>query len=418
MSEYTFTGGGAYAAPYGQEQVFQFLATAGTTWDNGDTWQIDSAADQGDFMLGAGWVAGINPVYGLALAERMYICAGSQFNFSDNNDPSSWEEQNPGAGYVDLLSNYGIQDTTMSLATYQGMLAVLMQQTIQIWVPNADPTQMVLRQVLSNIGTVASYSVQSLGDWDVVFLSQTGFRSLRVRDSSLNALIVDLGTPIDAIVQNALLGYIPGTTPAPVSIVDPGTGRYWCFLNDTFYVLSYYPNSKITAWNTYLPTFASGENQVSFVPTQIIVYKGRVYVRGTASGTDYVFLYGGASNNVYDKCVATVQTPWLPAKKPSSNKIAFGVDLALRGTWSVSVCMDPTVVNPFSNPGTQVAKLSGSTYDASTPDGIQPGQSGLIALPGRGTHFAFFAQCSDDTPGPNNPVLSALTLVFEGADVS
>jgi hypothetical protein len=69
-----------------------------------------------------------------------------------------------------------------------------------------------------------------------------------VRDSSNNASVVDLGTPIDSLVQARLLS--AGVT-AMASVVEPISSRYWCSIGDRVYVFSYFPNSGISAWSTY-----------------------------------------------------------------------------------------------------------------------------------------------------------------------
>ena len=57
---------------------------------------------------------------------------------------------------------------------------------------------------MNNTGTIASKSVVAIGDSDVFYLSRSGIRSLKSRDSSNAAYVGDIGNPIDDIVIAAV----------------------------------------------------------------------------------------------------------------------------------------------------------------------------------------------------------------------
>ena len=106
-------------------------------------------------------------------------------------------------------------------------------------------------QCLQTLERTQHSVLMSLGDLDVLFLSPTGIRSLRVRETTLNAYVNDLGSPIDSLVIN---DFVQGNNAQNAqAIVDPNTGRYWLFVPNTsaangvgnIYVLSYYPSNKI-----------------------------------------------------------------------------------------------------------------------------------------------------------------------------
>jgi hypothetical protein len=221
-------------------------------WVAGETWTFEMSSTTGLFTIGLGQLGGLVPSCCLTLGDRTYIGQGIRFNLSSNGDPTLWEEQNSGASFIDYRSQYGAQDTIGALTSLQGRLAVLAARTIQIWGVNADPSQFSLVQVLDNIGTGAPLSVQQLGDYDVLFLDYTGIRSLRSRELTLNAFINDIGSSIDVLIQAAIVGY---DVSQSCGITDPQTKRYWCYINGSIYVLSYYVGLKIVAWSRYLPTY-------------------------------------------------------------------------------------------------------------------------------------------------------------------
>lgn len=319
----------------GQEAEIGF----GMAWSTGDNWSFAVTSTAGDFTLGRGnlgngwWASGtvVSPASGYVFSDRAYVANGTIFNFSAVGDITGWEEQNVGAGFLNFTSQYGAADTVKAFSAYQGKLAVLGRRSVQIWVTNADPNNFALSQVLTNIGMYDTDSAQSLGDLDVIFLYDTGVRSLRVRDASSNATVTDIGAPIDSLIVAKLLSYT-----ASCGIVEPGQNRYWLFLNDTIYVLSYFPLNQIIAWSTYQPTYDATGTQTAFVPSKFTVHNGQVYAREEhASNGGAVYAYGGSNNSTYDGAVATVQTPWLDAKEPGTWKGAKGVDVEWSGAWSL-----------------------------------------------------------------------------------
>src|SRR4029077_4855653 len=144
---------------YGQQDKFIFNAG----WVVGDLWQIlFTASAQGNFTIGSGVGEGINislalsdqtpiaPTVCFTYRNRVYVGFGSQFSFSDNGDPTGWEEQAPGAGFVPYLSQLGNQDAITALSQLQGRLAVIARRSIQLWTVDADPNNFALVQTLDN----------------------------------------------------------------------------------------------------------------------------------------------------------------------------------------------------------------------------------------------------------------------------
>lgn len=456
-------GGVTGASPFGTKSNIAFAGTwaVGIVWSAGDRWYVKLVTTVGDVQLGyavdasgQAILVGTNPTFGLTFGGRLYLANGTKFTFSDNGDPTGWYEQNPGAGFVSLLQNYGGQDSVTALAPYQGRLAVFLRNSIQIWKTDADPANFVLVQPLPNVGTAYGFSVQSLGDWDVLFLADSGVRSLRVRDSSLNATTTDIGSPVDKIIQTVLAA---GNVGTPISVVEPTTNRYWLYLKNTIYVLSYFADGQIRAWSTYKPTYDAlttqtptngvysgleltsiykwtpgtgavltcGEaiipagyfyptattatvtggtgtlallSQVAFVPSKFIVYEGRVYARGNNGTNDLLLLYGGS----YDTSIATVQSPFLSLRSPSTNKKAVGCDLAVSGSWALSLSMDQASgTSTFEN----VANLVAPTYDG-----------GIVGLSTDGTHVAF-KMVSSDTAA-TAAVLSNFNLIYNPGEIA
>ena len=377
-------------------------------WTPGKKWTVSIVYNDLTYTIGAGNISEVTVKNCLAQNSKLYITTGNQFNFSALNDPTKWETQDTGAGYIAIQDQFSAPSDVIALASYQGKLAVFCRWNTQIWTINADPSLYAVNQNLQNIGTMAPLSVQSVGDLDVLFLSDTGIRSLRVRDSSNNAYVVDLGSPIDDLITADLL--IGGDNSLACAVIEPLTGRYWLHLKGTIYVLSYYPSIKVVAWTIYKPTYDDGTgNQVAFTPEKFVIYQGKVYCLAVDGK---VFLYGGADNLTYDSSICSVELPWLDNKNAYVMKIAQKVNVAMSGSWQIDLSLDTrseefnTVVD-FQTPLnlTDPCETCESTFD-----------NGSFEATGMGTHFKFRAQTNPLWTKP--ATLSSLTLQYnEGEEI-
>jgi len=305
-------------------------------WLAGDSWSIIISDTSGSVTVGMGTIFKQVPASAITLANRVYFVAGSFLFFSAIGDPTAWDPQDVGSGFIQITSRSASTENLVGLASYQGRLAVFSPRTTQIWTTDADPTKFALNQVLDNIGSLAAEAIKSYGDMDVFFGSNTGVRSLRVRDSSLNAFVSDIGSPVDQLIQ-ASIAQANASGNMICGIVEPTANRYWLFVQDTIYVLSYFPASKVAAWSTYKPTVQVGANQVPFVPVKFCVSNLQVWVRAVDGS---VYLYGGLNGTTFDNCTTRIETPWLDVKKPGTFKASSGVDMSVIGKWLMSATMD------------------------------------------------------------------------------
>jgi hypothetical protein len=256
-------------------------------WTAGDTWKITLATDAGVVVLGAGTLSHYVPSFCFTFNQRVYLLSGSKLIGSGINDANGWELQDIGSLAIDMSNRYSNPENLISLASYQGKLVIFSRRTTQIWIMDADPNKCTVVQILDNIGTMAKRSAKSIGDMDVIFLSDTGVRSLRVRDSSLNAFVSDLGSPIDSLVLAKMSEALTPTTESACAAVEPSANRYMLFLRNVFYVLSYFPSSKVIAWSTYQPTHETDLVAGTFDMDGHIDF--------LVSGLDYYFDIGNAT---------------------------------------------------------------------------------------------------------------------------
>ena len=369
--------------------------TFGGTWATAEEFSMiftDSLSGL-QTLVGAGNVTGFVPSYVFTYNNKVYALGGPTIYFSAANLPTTWNDPNAaGNGYVTMINWWSTPEPIVCAQPFQGYLAFFSRWNIQIWSVATNPSSWQIVQQLPNAGVVAPLSARALGLLDVMFLSDTGFRSLRVRDYALTGFISDIGSPVDAFVTANMRANTAANNALACSIVDPRTGNWWCYLNGTIYVLAYYPSNKIVAWSTYLPVDSNGN---AFTVTSFAVYKGQVWAFGTdSSNNNAAWAFGGSNNNTYDSTVATVITPFYDAKSPAIDKQSEGFDLVLNAeypalasianhaTWTASFAMDAQPASPVL---TTFYTGNQSTYDIDAITASDSGTHALIQLVTSGT---------------------------------
>lgn len=343
------------------------------TWAAGDQYTFDIVEPALTYTAGIGNITQLAAKACITLSNRVHTVAGNLWTASDNGDATQWEQQAPGAFQVNVSQYFQQADSLISLAAYQGRIALFANYVILIWELDANPINIALLQAMANIGTFSSLGPQSLGDLDVVFPSVTGFRSLRVRDLSLNAYVNDLGSPVDLLVQQDIVTVGLSNLASSCAIVEPSANRYWISLNGKIYVLSYFPSAKIAAaWGVYTPTFFLAGVQETFTPIKFVIFESQVYVLATYNGANYLFLYGGANNNTYDATPAIAATPWLDFGAAGFRKQVTSIDFAMTNAWQFFISMDyfgyvnnhatldPVTQGPVNNPSFQLGSFDAS----------------------------------------------------------
>lgn len=297
------------------------------SYANGDVLEFYDGVLIPDWDAGSGaTVAGQSPVALLTHGDKMYAAHGSILSFSGIAAPTLWQS-GVGYGFKNMSNQSAGSEALTALGRYQNLMAIFARRNIQIWYLDPDPLQNVQRQVLDKIGTFAPRSVVSFGDVDVFFLADSGVRSLRVRDSSNQSGVSDVGTPIDEY----LLGYLAGLTEeqkaAAVGVMEPISGRYILAIGTRCFVFSYFSTAKISAWSTY---------DLGFTVTSFVDIDGRVWARAG----DTVYLLGGQDGRTYDNCTVEVDLPYIDGRQVATFKDFAAIDIVCEGEWIVYVNTD------------------------------------------------------------------------------
>lgn len=299
--------------------------------------------------------------------SKMYALSDSLLHFSAIDDPEEWNDSTLGAGFINLSNNAKGSEDLKAIANYFDNIAIFAEQAIQIWFVDADEALNQQIQVLVNTGTMAPGSVVEFGDNDVFYLSLSGIRSLRARDSSNAAFVGDIGNPIDDLIK-AQISQNRDDAESSQAILEPKDGRYLLAIGSKIYVFSYFPSSKVSAWSVYEPGFTV--DNWAYDGVQILARSG-----------NELYSLGGENGDQYDSTTVTVQLPFLDASSPATSKDFHGIDITCENEWEIQVATDPTDITLLES----IAVVNKTTFGL-----------GRASMVGYSTHIAPRLICTAD----------------------
>lgn len=326
----------------------------------------------------------------LTFKQKLYSTASANLYFSALNAPTQWIS-GVDYGFLNMASQVAGQETLTAAEEYQGLMVIFSENAIRIWSISEDSAANVFVQTLQNTGTVAPRSVVPYGANDVFYLSSSGIRSIKARDSSNAAYVSDVGTSIDTHIREYMDTLTQEEIRDAVGIVEPIDGRFWIGIKNRIYVLSYFPSAKISAWSYY---------EVDFTIKNLAKKGDQIYVRGTdqSDDIDYLYLYGGIDNATYPSAnedICVIELPYFSASDPAGKKHLLGFDIVGINSWNVDLLPDPNDDQVEINLGTATGVTYGQPrfgVDETTP------------------LFALTLTCS----GAGKATLSALAMHYDG----
>jgi hypothetical protein len=328
--------------------------------------------------------------YARTAKEKMYSLSGSVLHFSAVADPTSWLTSDPGAGFVDVAGINSGFASLIALSRYQQFLAVFAEDATMIYFIDPDPDLNREVQILNNTGTLSPLSVTQFGDGDIFYLHESGLRSLRARDSSQAAMSIDIGSPIDDILQPIVASMPLADRAKIIGLIEPRDGRFWLIVNQQIFVFTFYPGSKISAWSIY---------RIGFNVDDAVKHKRRVYLR---SGNT-IYVYGGlGATPRYGEAEAVAQLPFLDGGRPNVKKGFRSYDVACTGTWKVELGMNPNDQTVLDTLG----RVFETTYNGP-----------ILSGAGESTHFSLKFTL-ERAPASGPAKLSSVTIHHDGDDVS
>ena len=331
------------------------------------------------------------------LKNKGYVVLGDVLFASAVGTPDTMT--GTGSGSLNLSTQGASIGDAISLGEYYGQLAIFGKRGVQFYSVDPDFAQtQYLRRVTAFL--LSPKSVVEYGDGDVIFLTRSGVRSLQARDSSNFAKVTDVGSPIDALLRDALqsssetelMGQI-ARKPSDyfylaAGAVLPDTGHLWMAVRDRIYVLSRYASAKVQAWSEYILPFPAATEAYLNTSKNFARWVADVCPIGETlmfrTFADEVFIYGGIDGDTYDDTKATIELPFIDAGRPGDNKYFTGLDLVCRGEWLIEAC---TVAKGGETPSpwVTVAQVTDTTR----------GNDGRIPMNMQGTQIAFRLTTTD-----------------------
>lgn len=323
-------------------QAQTYAATVTGTFEAADVYGI---LLNGEEFSTSGFSAGPGRTV-LTFKNKVYSTTSNLVYFSALNIPTQWASGD-GSGFISISAGDSGSDDLVTLEAYQNFMAIFAREAIQIYFMDPDPAQNTQIQTLHNTGTRAPASALAYGSNDLFYLSDSGVRSLRARDSSNAAYVNDVGTAIDTVLLEYLATLTETKITDAVAVLEPNSDRYWLAVGNRVWVFSYFPGGKISAWSWYEPGFE-------------ISHFARADSRLYARSGNTIYLYGGDNDATWPSAGTTYQValPFLSGGKPGTRKNLMGFDLACEGVWNVEFLVDPTDETVKLDIGT----FAGTTY--------------------------------------------------------
>lgn len=339
----------------------------------------------------------------LKIGSKMYAVGSGMADvvrFSGTGTPRAWSTAND-AGFLPTgINSIGAREA-MALGMYRNNLAVLMRDGVQVWAVGANPAAMRLLDVVENIGTIYPNTVVNVGG-DLYFLSDYGFRSMTTLQLTSSLADVDIGSPVDSLVREALAA--PGADAVnPKAVYFYGTGQYVCAIRNHLFVYSISRTARIAAWSHYVLPAAIAD--FAELGRDLFVRCRRV--EGGTVTADVLYRLDEAASADDDLTIVDpyqyrpvanpyevlIQLPYLDLRGPGVLKQLYGADVVVDGTCLLSVGFD--VRDPLAF--TPEVRLDGDT---------RPG--GMIPVECIGTEFSVRLRNLDNRPFR----LDAITLHF------
>ena len=289
--------------------------------------------------------------------NKIWAVNGDTVRFSSTGNPRDWTTSSD-AGFLPVGLKQRGANNSLALGQYKvNQLVIFFDDGAQLWTVDPDPAQHSFSQILPGSSTQYHRGIAHLFQ-DLYFLSNFGFRSISESALISSQTELDIGSPIDSIIQ-ALLPISP--TEGPQAIFSPELGQYMAKIGTTVYVFTMSQTAKISAWSEYVFPWTIDD---------IAVLDGIVYLR---SGND-VYKMDDAVNfdaNETGKTITAIASAGtgVTTITSSTHGRANGDTVIISGTTSYNgtFTISNVTTNTYTIPTAFEANDATGTYIAGTP---------------------------------------------------
>lgn len=253
--------------------------------------------------------------------SKLFAVGDETVRFCATNNARDWTTASD-AGFLPVGVQASGDSTPTALGKFESYLAVFFEDAIQTWQVGPDPATHAIQKT-AYLGTRYAFAHGNMGA-DVFFLSQVGFRSVSTANQVGTLQDLDVGSPIDSLLQEEMRSAIE-----PKTVYWRGGGMLLCFIGSRIYVYSISRAAKVSAWSlweTNLTVDAAAEvDGVMYLRSGDFVY----------ALDPFVYTDNGTKFEVH------VELPYMDCKAPGVDKQFVGVDLVMTGTARVAHRFDP-----------------------------------------------------------------------------
>ena len=290
------------------------------------------------------------------MEDKIWAISGDTVKFCATSDPRDWTTSQDAGSLAVGLKQKG-SDNALALGQYKEKnLIVFFADGSQLWAVDPDPANHAFTQSLPGVHTRYHRSIALLYQ-DMYMLTDFGFRSISESVLTNSQSEIDVGSPIDSVVQTDL----PQTpTVTPKAKFSPNLGQYLCVIGKTIYAFTISKTAKITAWSEYsLPWKV---DDWTLLDSQIFLRTGNALYRLT----DEVFRDSyetGKSITVFASGGTGITTVTSTSHgRSNSDEVIISGTTNYNGTYTIA----SATTNTFNIEKTFVANDATGTYTAGT----------------------------------------------------
>lgn len=252
---------------------------------------------------------------------------GQTIKYSGLLDETDWG--GAGAGSIDM-SNVWTKgmDEVKAIAAFNGSFLVFGKNHIVIWEDELgsqlglNPTDLAVVDVIEGTGCISHWTVKSIGETDIVFMSRNGLQSLgRVIQEKSNPL-----RTVSKYVRDQLLEDVADQAdPLDLrAVYSPEEGQYLLSIptNEVVYVFDIRNKFRDEEGDIAFPTFQwyfKDSGGADFAPYALEVTQAGALLMG--SGVGEIYTYGGADSDGGTAMRYEYASPWLDLGEDLGNRL-------------------------------------------------------------------------------------------------
>lgn len=260
------------------------------------------------------------------------------------------------AGYLPVIRHATGDRTIKGLSFYDDLMAVMFDDSMQLWSMHPDPAQMSLRRVLAGPGAQFPGSIVNVRG-DLVYFSRGAFSSLRRVLENGQLTDGDIGAPI----APDTMAY---ANTRPTALWSQARSAYYCFFGNVGWRYMVSPSSDKRGWTKYvLPQGMTAD--------YVVEHQGEIYLRSGANV--YRMEEGYVDGSTYE-----VATHFLDLGYPGAWKMVNSLDFTGGGTPVINFHYDMRNPNVFD----RICRLDGSTASMAHVAVLENSEAGSVAFTG------------------------------------